>query len=87
MTRLAAGPDGTHAIDRCEWYRIAVDGADRSVCWSRSYKMPLLVLANGESTALWKVTAISTAAVSDRTFTIDDVGYVRNDANQDIAND
>ncbi len=87
VTKSAAPPGAAAPIERCDWYALEVEGTQRSICWSRKYRLPLLIYAAANPTALWRVTAVSAAPVDDRIYTIDDAGFVKNDANRDIADD
>jgi hypothetical protein len=87
VTRIAAPAGATAPVDRCDWYALEVDGASRSICWSRKYRLPLLIYAAADRPPLWQVTTVSTAPVGDEVYAIEDAGYVKNDANRDIADD
>jgi hypothetical protein len=55
------------------------------VCWSLRSRIPRLILADGR--VVWRVTAEIQKQIPTGSFEINDEGYVRNDANQDIEMD
>jgi hypothetical protein len=87
ISRISA-PAGTAApIDRCDWYALQSAGTNRLICWSRKYRLPLLIYLNADQAPVWQIKQVSRAAISDAVFAIDDEGFVKNDASQDIEND
>ncbi len=86
---LVAGraPDNLpEAIAPCTWYVLTRDGHDASLCWSQQYRIPLLIAGAGGKAA-WKVTAVLSGKLPADAFTIQDAGYIRNNASQDIEGD
>ena len=53
------------------------------ICWDAADRLPL-VIAAADWQVLWRVDVLDRNAVPSSRFAIDDQGYVRNDADQDI---
>lgn len=82
----AAAPDGApKAVQACQWYDLTQDKQTSHVCWSLRSRIPLLILSGGR--LVWRVTAVNQKQIPTGTFEINDEGYVRNNANQDIEMD
>jgi hypothetical protein len=88
--RLTAGQPPVRALPAtpapCRWYDLAQAGQTSRICWDAANHLPLLIVANNGA-LVWRVLAIDHGPVAPATFTIDDRGYVRTDANRDIAAD
>jgi hypothetical protein len=86
LVRASAPADIAKPIEPCQWFDLTEGSRTTHVCWSARLRLPLM-LVDASGTVQWQVTRVSTAALPGSTFVIDDKGYVRNDANQDIAGD
>jgi hypothetical protein len=86
LTRIVAPAAAPHPIGACTWYRLEQGGAASSICWSTRAEVPLLVVsAKGET--VWRITSLDMRRIAQPVFAIDERGYVRNDANEDIERD
>ncbi|WP_267379498.1 MULTISPECIES: hypothetical protein [unclassified Sphingomonas] len=70
----------------CRWYDLAQGPRVDHICWDPVARIPLLI-ATKDGRPVWRVTAMSRAAIAPSTFAIDDRGFIRNDANHDIDPD
>lgn len=70
----------------CRWYALVSQGRTSQICWDAAHRLPLLIVG-GDGNLIWRAMAIDTRPVAPEVFTIDDRGYVRNDANRDIERD
>jgi hypothetical protein len=86
LVALSAAPAGVSPIAACRWYELTQDDRSNRICWSAAQHVPL-VIANGDGDIVWRVTRLTSGPVPARVFAIDDRGFVRNDANQDIQAD
>ena len=83
----AGAPAGApNAIQDCQWYDLTQGQRTTHVCWSTHSHLPLVIQAQDGKIA-WKVSAMDSKPIPNKTFEIHDAGFVRNDANQDIEND
>jgi hypothetical protein len=73
-------------IASCNWYSLRRSGVESKICWSTKAHLPLLITDQHDA-VVWRITGVQTARIAPSVFTIDDQGYVRNDANTDIQND
>jgi hypothetical protein len=71
---------------KCDWFDLVEGSRTTHVCWSARVRLPLL-LVDSSGKLQWQITAVQTTALPRDTFRIEDRGFVRNDANQDIAGD
>jgi hypothetical protein len=76
----------TKALEACRWYALTQTDHTNLVCWSESTRIPMQI-ASKEGKLLWQVTKLERRVPDPDVFNIDDRGYVRNDANQDIDRD
>jgi hypothetical protein len=83
LTRAPAPAGAPEPIAACTWYRLQQGGAASSICWSTRAQVPLLVMSD-KSEAMWRITSLDTRRIPQPVFAIDDRGYVRNDADEDI---
>ncbi|MEO8523677.1 MAG: hypothetical protein ABI460_03050 [Caldimonas sp.] len=83
---LRQPPPGAAPIAACRWYVLSQHERSSKICWSASQALPLLI-TDGEDRVQWRVTAVDSARHLHETFDIDDRGFVRNDANEDIKAD
>ncbi len=74
------------SIAPCRWWALTQGASTSKVCWSSRQHMPL-VITDASGVVQWKITALDTRPLADATFALDDRGFVRNDANQDIHAD
>ena len=72
-------------IEPCAWYDLAQGRHTTHVCWSAAEHLPLLLVT--DTRPVWRVTALDHRPPAPGTFTVDDRGYVHNDANRDIEQD
>lgn len=86
LTALDKGPATPAPAAPCRWYSLAEGGRQTQVCWSTADRIPMLIVAGGR-TLVWRVLAVDTAKPAPARFAINDKGYVRVDANEDMAAD
>lgn len=86
LARVAAPVPAIAALQDCEWYELAQDGHASRICWSPSLRLPLLVVS-AQGQPLWRVTEVDRHPIPAQQFDLDDRGFVRNDANEDISGD
>ena len=86
--RLVAteAPAGVRPIASCRWYALTQADRRTTICWNAKARVPLLIEGDDDR-PIWRVTKVATGPLPARVFTIDDRGFVRNDANADIAAD
>jgi hypothetical protein len=73
-------------LAECQWYDLTANQHTNHVCWSNQLKIPLVIMSS-DNTVIWRVTAADRKPIAAAVFTINDAGYIRNDANEDIEND
>lgn len=83
---LAEHSSSEKPLKPCQWYGLTQGNSSTQVCWSSTYKLPMLI-ENANQQVIWKVDAISTAPIQPEVFQINDVGYVKNNADTDIERD
>ena len=71
----------------CQWYALDTGSQHSETCWSQKYRLPLLIYSGTPAKLVWRLDPPQTGRIDPRIFTIDDTGYVENDANQDIEKD
>lgn len=76
----------TKPIGACNWLDLTQKDRVTHICWSKKASLPLAI-QNQEGEVLWKVTSLDMKPISAKIFAINDTGFIRNDANQDIEND
>lgn len=86
LTPLDRGAPAIAAIGPCRWYRLAQGARTSDICWSASHRVPLVV-ADDAGRVQWRVVALEAGTWPASTFRIDDRGFARNDANDDIQAD
>lgn len=86
VTSIRHPASGAAPIAACRWYLLSQHERTSRICWSSSQGLPLLI-TDGEGRVQWKVRAVDSARLSPGIFAIDDRGFVRNDANEDIKAD
>ena len=70
----------------CRWYELTQGHRITRICWSGTAHLPMLML-DGDGTLLWQITQLERPWKDASVFKINDEGFVRNDANQDIDRD
>jgi len=70
----------------CDWYSLQIDSRQSLICWSTTYRIPVQI-ADSTGKLNWRLTAIDTADIADKVFTINDKGYVRLDAESELKSD
>lgn len=70
----------------CKWFSLTQAGRLSHVCWSASSSLPVLIQAEDGHT-IWRVTNVDHKPIAATVFQIQDVGFIRTDANQDIERD
>lgn len=74
------------AFAPCDWYGLTRSGVESHICWSSKLRLPLLITGpNGQ--IQWRVTAADTRPIPARTYAIEDQGFLRNNADEDIQSD
>lgn len=74
------------AIQPCTWYDLTEGTRTTRICWDMADRIPLLIAA-ADGQPLWRVEAIDRKPIPGSRFVIDDKGYIRTDADEDIASD
>lgn len=87
LAKIAAPAGSTKPVAYCDWYSLLVSGRESRICWSRKYRLPLLIYTGPQSQLVWQMQSLSTEPVNIAEFAFDDTGFVENDANQDIERD
>jgi hypothetical protein len=73
-------------VSSCHWYSMIHNRIESKICWSTAMRLPLLVIGpNGK--VQWRVTDFDSKPVIAVAYQINDQGFVRNDANDDISAD
>ena len=86
LARSARPGSGPTAIRPCAWYDLTEGARTTRICWDSPDRLPLLI-ETADGRPLWRVEAIDRKPIPASRFAIDDQGYIRNDADSDIAND
>ncbi|MDP9108122.1 MAG: hypothetical protein M3N23_03510 [Pseudomonadota bacterium] len=86
LTRIPAPAIDKPALERCQWYRLQQQERASAICWSEKLKLPLLI-ADADSHVQWRVVAADRQPFAATQFHIDDRGFAKNDANEDIQAD
>jgi len=74
------------AVEPCDWFDLKQGPATTHICWSGKNKLPLLIGAQ-DGQLLWQVTQVDRKPIVKKAFEIHDAGFIRNNANDDIAHD
>ncbi|WP_426113067.1 hypothetical protein [Massilia sp. PWRC2] len=83
----ATAPTGAATpVAPCSWIDLEQQGRVTHVCWSAKSRLPLLMQADDGRT-IWRLSSVDHKPLAAATFVIDDAGFVRNDANRDMAQD
>ncbi len=86
LTASARPAQSPRPLEACDWYALAQGGRSTALCWSSRARLPLLML-DDSGRVLWQVTAIGRKPTPAAVFEVRDIGFVRNDADQDISGD
>lgn len=73
-------------ISACTWYSLSRNNQESKICWSKNLHLPL-VIADHNNQVQWRVTNANTKNIAASAFQIQDQGFVRNNANEDIQAD
>ncbi|MEO7114481.1 MAG: hypothetical protein ABIZ18_01345, partial [Caldimonas sp.] len=73
-------------VATCRWFALTQGERVSKICWSARQRIALLI-TDASDAVQWRVVASDTKPLPDATFTSDDRGFVRNDANRDIQAD
>ncbi|MEP6790480.1 MAG: hypothetical protein ABI907_03860 [Ramlibacter sp.] len=84
---VATRPAGiAPALRPCKWYALKAQDVESRVCWSAEAGLPLLI-ASSDGKEQWRISHVDKAAPAAQAFAINDKGFVRNNANEDIKTD
>lgn len=86
LGKLAQPPVDQKPAAPCQWYRLKQGAFENNICWSAKLHLPMTI-ANKAGQVQWRVTAFDTEPFSQQVFHIDDQGFAKNDANDDIKPD
>ena len=82
-----AAPANTPApAAACRWYLLTQGERSSKICWSKALGRALAITPD-EDHVQWQVTSVDAKPLPPDAFAIDDRGFVRNDANEDIKAD
>lgn len=70
----------------CRWYLLTQAERSNKVCWSAAWHVPLVITDRNDKVQ-WRITEIDSGRLPADAFRIDDRGFVRNNANEDIKAD
>jgi hypothetical protein len=70
----------------CDWYALQIESRQSLICWSAAYRIPVQI-ADAAGKLQWRLTEVDTAAIAGNVFTINDKGYVRLDAENELKSD
>jgi hypothetical protein len=73
-------------VKPCRWHELTQGASTTRICWSSTFKLPML-MENATGQIIWKVDTVSMAPIEPNVFQINDAGFVKNDANNDIDRD
>jgi hypothetical protein len=86
LTRAQAPHGAPDPSESCSWYTLTQAARATHVCWSGRWQLPVTIMAQ-DGQVLWRLTEVDRRTIPAAQFVIDDRGFVRNDANQDIDRD
>lgn len=86
LTAVDGGVAAIKPIAACRWYLLSQAERATKICWSSTQRVPL-VITGADDEVVWRVTKLVSGPVDSKVFAIDDRGFVRNDANEDIQAD
>jgi hypothetical protein len=73
-------------IATCRWYLLTQGERSSKVCWSAAWRVPLLITDRNDKVQ-WKITELDSGRFAADALRVDDHGFVRNNANEDIKAD
>ena len=73
-------------VAACRWFALTQGTHTSKICWSTRQRVAL-VITDATDAVQWQVTSIDSRPLPETVFSVDDRGFVRNDANQDIQAD
>ncbi|MGJ7915945.1 hypothetical protein ACI48D_10765 [Massilia sp. LXY-6] len=83
----ASAPAGSEKpVEPCTWYELTQPGRFTRLCWSARSSLPMLIQTENGHT-IWRVTKVDHKPIAATVFQIQDAGFIRTDANQDIERD
>ena len=86
LVRSAAPAVDAQPAQPCEWYALTEAARTNALCWQPQARLPMLI-ADAQGHVVWRVTAIDRDPIAASVLRLDDEGFVRNNANSDIADD
>ena len=86
LRRDEAPTSAPKPVTACQWYRLEQDNFVSAICWSPSARLPMLIV-DGIGQLQWQISVVDHAPIDQKVFQIDDQGFAKNDANQDIQAD
>jgi hypothetical protein len=86
LSTIAPPTISAKPVQRCDWYRLKQGVSESRICWSRSMRLPLMILGAADRIE-WQVTRIDAGPLPAGAFDIRDQGFVRNDAAREIKGD
>jgi hypothetical protein len=70
----------------CRWFLLTSAGMASTICWSPALHLPVLI-TGPDGAVQWRLTRVDTRPLPANTFDVDDAGFIRSDANEDIQGD
>jgi hypothetical protein len=86
LVRAAAPAGAPSPAQPCTWFALEQGGVASTICWSARSELPMLIVSAAGET-VWQVSAVDRRPIAAAVFAIDDRGFARSDANQDIERD
>ncbi|MDQ2735427.1 MAG: hypothetical protein M3Y55_10655 [Pseudomonadota bacterium] len=86
ITAAVPTPHAPRPFGPCDWYALEQGGHVTQVCWSAHERLPMLMLGDG-GRLLWQLAEVDQKRAPAAVFEVRDLGFVRNDATQDITGD
>ncbi|WP_188566197.1 hypothetical protein [Undibacterium terreum] len=74
------------ASSSCTWYSLEQQGLETKICWSKAFRLPLLI-TDRDGRTQWRVASADSRQLSALAFKPHDEGFVKNNANDDIQPD
>ena len=86
LVAITRGAPRVKPVASCRWYLLTQGGRASKICWSAAHHLPL-VIADGSDQVQWKIVEVDSRPLPTGTFALDERGFVRNNADQDIQAD
>lgn len=86
LASIAAPPGAGTPLQPCSWFELAQNGQTSRICWSARDQAPMLIVS-GDGDVVWRIDALDREPIAPEVFAIQDEGFLRNDADQDIEPD